>query len=245
MQIVMPPDALEGAVRELRVGDRVSQEDVLRWALDHGFELTPLVHGTGPGRAPRRHPRPLPARRRRTRPPRLLRRRDRSHPRRSILTPSAPESACASFASCRPRSCRSPASAKPPTSCAQLDLGTLRPEVQSEWNRTIDAMAEGRTPASLDLFAPYLVDPAGDAPRLPRPRRPRHRRRACRRSIWSPRNSSGKPTSCATPSSPTVSCRPVCAAPSPPGRGAAARWTRAACSPSAPPAGRDASRRST
>jgi transcription-repair coupling factor (superfamily II helicase) len=159
MQIVMPPDVLESTARALRVGDRVSQDEVLRWALDHGFDLTPLV--TEPGQVARRggildlfppgadEPvrldffgdeiegiRPFD--------PHTQRSRERLRELR-ILPP-------AELPLARLRQAADQLSV--------LDLGTLRPEVQSEWTRTIDAMAAGRTPASLDLFAPYLVDPA-------------------------------------------------------------------------------------
>ncbi len=39
----------------------------------------------------------------------------------------------------------------------ELDTATLRPEVQQEWEHLIAQMEAGITPASIDLFAPYLV----------------------------------------------------------------------------------------
>ena len=158
MQIVMPPDTLEGAARQLRVGERVSQDDLLRRLLDHGFELTPLV--TEPGQVARRGG--------------IL----------DLFPPGADEPVRLDFfgdeiEAIRPFDPHTQRSRErlrelrilPPAELPlarlrqtadhvrRLDLATLRPEVRSEWARTIDAMTAGRTPASLDLFAPYLVDP--------------------------------------------------------------------------------------
>src|SRR5215204_7449043 len=47
MQIVMPPDVLRASIRVLRVGDRLSQDQLLRWVTDHGYEATPLVQEPG------------------------------------------------------------------------------------------------------------------------------------------------------------------------------------------------------
>src|SRR4051794_28692801 len=47
MQIVMPPDVLRASIRVLRVGDRVSQEHLLHWVTDRGYEATPLVQEPG------------------------------------------------------------------------------------------------------------------------------------------------------------------------------------------------------
>ncbi|MDQ3694043.1 MAG: transcription-repair coupling factor [Chloroflexota bacterium] len=43
------------------------------------------------------------------------------------------------------------------TELADLDIGGLRPEVATEWRRLLEQMASGRTPASVDLFAPYVL----------------------------------------------------------------------------------------
>ena len=159
MQIVMPPDTLEAATRHLCIGERVSQDDLLRWTLDHGFELTPLV--TEPGQVARRggildlfppgadEPvrldffgdvieaiRPFD--------PHTQRSRERLRELRILPPAELPLARLRQTAD----------------QLGALDLGALRPEVKSEWVRTIEAMAEGRTPASLDLFAPYLVAPA-------------------------------------------------------------------------------------
>src|SRR5829696_3231123 len=52
MQIIMPPDLLRASIRMLRVGDRLSQDELLRWVTDHGYEATPLV--LEPGQIARR-----------------------------------------------------------------------------------------------------------------------------------------------------------------------------------------------
>ena len=39
----------------------------------------------------------------------------------------------------------------------QLDTGGLRAEIATEWRRMLEAVASGRTPASVDLLASYLV----------------------------------------------------------------------------------------
>src|SRR5918998_6183368 len=47
MQIVMPPDVLRASIRVLRVGDRLSQDELLQWVTEHGYEATPLVQEPG------------------------------------------------------------------------------------------------------------------------------------------------------------------------------------------------------
>ena len=47
MQIVMPPDVLRASIRVLRVGDRLSQDQLLQWVTEHGYEATPLVQEPG------------------------------------------------------------------------------------------------------------------------------------------------------------------------------------------------------
>jgi transcription-repair coupling factor (superfamily II helicase) len=159
MQIVMPPATLADATRKLRVGDRVSQDEVLRWAMDHGFDLTPLV--VEPGQVARRggildlYP---PGG---TEPVRL----DFFGDEIEAIRPFDPHTQRSRE---RLRELRILPPAELPLTRLRdaaddlraLDLETLRPEVASEWVRTMDAMAAGRTPASLDLFAPYLAEPA-------------------------------------------------------------------------------------
>src|ERR671911_2980171 len=47
MQIVMPPDVLRASIRVLRVGDQLSQDQLLQWVTEHGYEATPLVQEPG------------------------------------------------------------------------------------------------------------------------------------------------------------------------------------------------------
>jgi transcription-repair coupling factor (superfamily II helicase) len=156
LQLLMPPSDLRAATRLLRAGDRVSQDDLLAWATEHGYEVTPLVYE--PGQLARRggildlfppgadHPvrldffgdeidtiRPFD--------PHTQRSRDRR--RQITLLPPA------ELPLWRLRHAADELRA--------LDASSLRPEVQAEWQRTLDQMAAGQTPPSLDLFAPYLV----------------------------------------------------------------------------------------
>jgi transcription-repair coupling factor (superfamily II helicase) len=157
MQIVMPPDLLQASVRLLRVGDRLTQEDLLQWATEHGYEATPLV--LEPGQIARRGSIldlfPPGA----DRPVRIdffgdeidaIRSFDphtqRSHDRLTAIRLLPP----AELPLERVR--------KAGTELRELDLQGLRPEVRTEWNRTFEILEAGQTPPSLDLFATYLVD---------------------------------------------------------------------------------------
>ncbi|MBA3450362.1 MAG: DEAD/DEAH box helicase, partial [Chloroflexia bacterium] len=156
LQIVMSAADLQSATRVHRVGDRVSQDDVLHWAMDHGFEAVPLV--SEPGHIARRGSildlfppgadepvridffgdeidaiRPFD--------PHTQRSRHRFQEIRILPPVELPLTRLSEAAG----------------QLATLDLKGLRAEVKAEWSRTVDAMAAGRTPASLDLFAPYLV----------------------------------------------------------------------------------------
>ncbi len=159
LQIVLPPEELRANTRVIRVGERLEQGALLQWAIDHGYELAPLVYE--PGQISRRGGiidlfppaandpvridffgdevetiRPFD--------PHTQRSRDQIRAVRLLPPAELPlkrlkESAAA---------------------LAELDLGSLRPEVAAEWSRTIDMMAAGQTPPSLDLLAPYLVSRA-------------------------------------------------------------------------------------
>jgi transcription-repair coupling factor (superfamily II helicase) len=157
LQIVMSPDDLLAANRVLAVGDRVSQDDLLRWATDHGYDLTPLVYE--PGQIARRGG--------------IL----------DLFPPGANEPVRIDFfgdeiESIRPFDPHTQRSRErvreirllPPAelplwrvreaarAIAALDVERLRPEVTTEWLRMVEMMAAGQTPPSVDLFAPYLVD---------------------------------------------------------------------------------------
>src|SRR5215211_5850581 len=157
MQIVMPPDLLQASVRLLRVGDRLSQEDLLRWVTDHGYEATPLV--LEPGQIARRGSildlfppgAELPVRidffgneidAIRSFDPHTQRSHDRLTAIR-LLPPAELPLECVRKAGAELRG---------------LNLDGLRPEVRAEWFRTVEMLESGQTPPSLDLFATYLVD---------------------------------------------------------------------------------------
>src|SRR5215204_7117125 len=157
MQIVRPPDLLQASVRLLRVGDQLSQEELLRWVTDQGYEATPLVLESGqiarrgsildlfpPGAD-------LPVRidffgdeidAIRSFDPHSQRSHDRLTAIR-LLPPAELPLACVRKAGAELRG---------------LSLEGLRPEVRAEWSRTVEMLESGQTPPSLDLFATYLVD---------------------------------------------------------------------------------------
>ena len=156
LQIVMPPDDLRGATRTLSQGDRVDQHELLRWALDRGYELTPLVYEPGqiarrggildlfpPGAAD---------------PVRI----DFFGDEIEVIRPFDPHTQRSHE---RLRQIRLlPPTELPLWRIAQaaadletLDLSALRPEVHAEWQRTLALMHAGQMPPSLDLFAPFLA----------------------------------------------------------------------------------------
>src|SRR5918993_2589446 len=145
MQIVMPPDLLQASIRLLRVGDRLSQEDLLRWVTDHGYEATPLV--LEPGQIARRGSildlfppgtefpvridffgdeidaiRPFD--------PHTQRSRDRVREIRLLPPAELPLTRLQHVA----------------TELRNLDLNTLRSEVHAEWSRTIALLEAGSAP---------------------------------------------------------------------------------------------------
>ena len=157
MQIVMPPDLLRASARLLQVGDRLSQEDLLRWVTEHGYEVTPLV--LEPGQIARRGSildlfppgADLPVRidffgdeidAIRSFDPHTQRSHDRLREIRLLPPAELPLE--------RLR--------KAGAELRELSLDGLRPEVRSEWIRTIEMLESGQTPPSLDLFAAYLLD---------------------------------------------------------------------------------------
>lgn len=156
MQILMSPLELREATRIIRDGDRLSQDDLLHWAIEQGFSLAPIVYE--PGQIARRggildlfppgadEPfridffgdeidgiRPFD--------PHTQRSRERLH-ELQLLPPSELPLTRLRFAA---------------EELATLSTENLRPEVRTEWERTLSIMETGNTPPSLDLFAPYLV----------------------------------------------------------------------------------------
>ena len=159
LQIVMPPDALRAATRVLRVGDRLSQHEILHWATAQGFESNPLV--SEPGQIARRGGildlfppgADFPVRidffgdeidAIRSFDPHTQRSRDRLQEIR-LLPPAELPLARLQHAAAELQA---------------LDQRGLRPEVRTEWARTIALLEGGQTPPSIDLIAPYLVDGA-------------------------------------------------------------------------------------
>src|SRR5215203_101826 len=157
MQIVMPPDVLRASIRVLRVGDRLSQEELLHWATDRGYEVTPIVQD--PGQVARRGSildlfppgTDLPVRIDffgdeidgiRSFDPHSQRSHDRLREIRLLPSAELPVERLHNSAD----------------ELRRLNLDGLRPEVRAEWDRTFELLASGQTPPSLDLFASYLVD---------------------------------------------------------------------------------------
>jgi transcription-repair coupling factor (superfamily II helicase) len=157
MQIVMPPDVLRASIRVLRMGDRLSQDQLLRWVTDHGYEATPLVQE--PGQVARRGSildlfppgTDFPVRidffgdeidAIRSFDPRSQRSHDRLREIRLLPSAELPLERLRDAAD----------------ELRGLNLDGLRQEVRTEWARTFEMLASGQTPPSLDLFASYLVD---------------------------------------------------------------------------------------
>jgi transcription-repair coupling factor (superfamily II helicase) len=157
LQLLMSPAELRKTTRIVRAGDRISQDQLLAWAIAQGFELTPLVYE--PGQIARRggildlFPPgfDLPVRLDffgdevdviRSFDPHSQRSRERLQELRLLPPAELPLS-------------RLPLAAR---ELGALDSANLRAEVATEWSRTLEAMAAGQTPASIDLFAPYLVE---------------------------------------------------------------------------------------
>src|SRR5215207_7917695 len=157
MQIVMPPDVLRASIRVLRVGDRLSQDELLQWVTEHGYEATPLVQE--PGQIARRGSivdlfppgTNFPVRIDffgdevdgiRSFDPHSQRSHDRLREIRLLPPAELPLDRLRKAAG----------------DLRELNLDGLRPEVRTEWTRTVEILESGQTPPSLDLFATYLVD---------------------------------------------------------------------------------------
>ncbi|CAN5590544.1 transcription-repair coupling factor [soil metagenome] len=156
MHLVTPPDELVKYTIKLRSGSRLSIETLLSFAVKIGFQPVPLVQE--PGQVAKRGGIidlwPASA----------------EHPIRIDFFGDEVDS-IRRFNSNSQRSDRTldevtihPAIEVPlwrlPNAAAairELDDSTLRPEVQQEWEHLIAQMDAGITPASIDLFAPYLL----------------------------------------------------------------------------------------
>jgi transcription-repair coupling factor (superfamily II helicase) len=157
LHLLMSPKDLAEQSRTIRVGSRLDVERLLTWAVSLGYQTAPLVQEPGtiarrggildifpPGAA---------------QPLRIdlfgdevetIRRFDPSTQRsveRMAAATLLPPSELPLW--------RLPAIAP---LLAALDRSSLREEVRGEWDRMLDQIAVCATPASVDLFAPYLLD---------------------------------------------------------------------------------------
>ncbi len=157
IHLVMDPTDLASHTRTLQPGDQLDVQNLLRWATDLGYQVAPLVQE--PGTIARRggildlfppgaeHPIRIDLfgdeiETIRTFNPSS----QRSEGRLSSVTPLPPSEL--------PLWNLRDAGAV----LADLDRGSLREEVDAEWGRMLDQMANGATPTSVDLFSPYLLD---------------------------------------------------------------------------------------
>jgi transcription-repair coupling factor (superfamily II helicase) len=154
--LLMPPEELRAQRRELRIDDQLDARAFLAWASRLGYQATPLVQE--PGTIARRGGIVDLF------PPSV------DEPVRIDLFGDVIES-IRTFSPSTQRSDRRLASLTllPPSelplwrlpeaadAVRRLDLSRLRDEVRDEWNRMLDRMDAGMTPASVDLFAPYLL----------------------------------------------------------------------------------------
>ncbi|HEX5500772.1 MAG TPA: CarD family transcriptional regulator, partial [Thermomicrobiales bacterium] len=156
VHLILAAEELERETRIVRVGERLDIDDLLRWALRVGYRSVPLVQE--PGEIARRGgiidlfppDFALPVRLDlfgdevetiRSFDPGTQRSTDRLRDVR-LLPPAA-----------LPLWRLSEAAA----ALHGLPIADLRPEVAAEWRRMLDQMEANATPASVDLFAPYLL----------------------------------------------------------------------------------------
>ncbi len=155
--LTMSPDDLDAHTRVLRVGERLDVDSLMTWATSLGYEATPLVQE--PGSIARRGgivdifppAADLPIRidlfgdeidSIRTFNPSSQRTEQRLRVVRLLPPAELPL-------------WRLPEAAR---QIDAIDASTLRPEVATEWTRMLDKMANGVTPTSVDLFAPYPLE---------------------------------------------------------------------------------------
>ncbi len=155
-QLVMSPAELNTVTRRVRNGDRLAIADLADWARDMGYEFAPLVQE--PGSIARRGgivdlfppgaDRPIridffgdEVESIRAFDPNTQRSGERLH--EIVLLPPS------ELPLWRLRNAAA--------TLRHLSQNSLRDEVATEWRRLLDRMEEGITPASIDLFAPYLL----------------------------------------------------------------------------------------
>ncbi|MGI9254223.1 MAG: CarD family transcriptional regulator, partial [Thermomicrobiales bacterium] len=157
MQLLVDPASLAAHTRRIRVGDRLDTAELLRWAVDHGYLVVPLVQE--PGEVARRGG--------------IL---DIFPPggdfpiRLDLFGDEVETIRGFEIGSQRSIDRRDRLVLLPPSELplwrlpriadelSALDQSGLRPEVAAEWRRMIGQIETGVTPASVDLFAPYLTD---------------------------------------------------------------------------------------
>ncbi|MFM9106535.1 MAG: CarD family transcriptional regulator, partial [Chloroflexota bacterium] len=156
LQLLLDPASLASHTRIIRPGDRIDARELLSWSVEHGYVVAPLVQE--PGEVARRggiidiFPPGAGA------------------PMRLDLFGDEVESIRTfEIGSQRSIERQSHLALLPPSELplwrlgeiaadlAALDRSGLRPEVDAEWRRMIDSIEAGATPASVDLFAPYLL----------------------------------------------------------------------------------------
>jgi transcription-repair coupling factor (superfamily II helicase) len=156
VHLVFDPAELEEEIRVVRVGARLDIDDVLHWATRVGYRSVPLVQE--PGDVARRggivdlFPPAFEA------PVRIDLFGDEVETIRSF-DPASQRSVD------RLREVRLLPPAELPlwrlpdaaATLRRLDIDALRPEVAAEWRHMLDQMDANATPASVDLFAPYLL----------------------------------------------------------------------------------------
>ena len=156
MQLIMSPEELRGHSLNIKVGEQVRMESIVEWASTVGYQVAPMVQESG-----------------------TIARRGSII---DIFPPGFEEPIRLDFFGDEVESIRyfsihnQRSTGKlnrirllPPMEVPiwelrrvarelnEINIRKLRPEVKSEWDRMIDHMAEGIVPASIDLFAGYLV----------------------------------------------------------------------------------------
>jgi transcription-repair coupling factor (superfamily II helicase) len=156
MHLIMTPADLKERSRALRTGERLDAASFVRWATNLGYQPTPLVQE--PGTIARRggivdlYP-PSSAQ-----PIRIDLFGDEIESIRTF-NPSTQRSdeKLTGVALLPPSDLPLWRLVEAGKSVRALDWSNLRPEVRDEWERMVDRMQSGDTPASVDLFAPYLM----------------------------------------------------------------------------------------
>jgi transcription-repair coupling factor (superfamily II helicase) len=156
LQLLMPPGELGEHTRTITVGQRLDAADLVAWALAHGYQTAPLVQEPGvvarrggildifpPGTE---------------QPVRLDLFGDEVETIRQFDPSSQRSTERLQHAVLMPPS-ELPLWRLPTigSELIALDASTLRDEVAAEWGRMLDQIATGAAPASVDLFAPYLL----------------------------------------------------------------------------------------